>query len=408
MVTITNIKERVSNWFLSKHYNFKRFDVLLVVVVFILFLISSFILSIIPSSGQVGSAKRQIFTIGMGLCVILVFSLIDYHTLCMYVPILYIITTLMVAGTRFSPLGSNAHTDSYRWLDFKVVMFQPSEVCKIVVILTLASFFMAYRERLDSFKTFFLACAIALLPTAFVLVQSDLSSSVVIMIVLVMMILCSGMSKKIIGPVVAVLIPIAGFLIWYIQQPGQKLLHGYQLRRITGWLHPETEALGVMYQQNNSVLSIASGKLYGKLLMDGLSENRNYNSVDVIESDFVWAPISEEFGFIGCLIILGLLSIIIIKCFIADKHARDYLGMMIALGIGSLFCFQTFFNICVVTRLLPNTGLPLPFLSNGLSSMLSNAMAIGILINIQIQPTRGNSSSFVESLALENNLSWKK
>ena len=246
MVTITNIKERVSNWFLSKHYNFKRFDVLLVVVVFILFLISSFILSIIPSSGQVGSAKRQIFTIGMGLCVILVFSLIDYHTLCMYVPILYIITTLMVAGTRFSPLGSNAHTDSYRWLDFKVVMFQPSEVCKIVVILTLASFFMAYRERLDSFKTFFLACAIALLPTAFVLVQSDLSSSVVIMIVLVMMILCSGMSKKIIGPVVAVLIPIAGFLIWYVQQPGQKLLHGYQLRRITGWLHPETEALGVM------------------------------------------------------------------------------------------------------------------------------------------------------------------
>ena len=78
---------------------------------------------------------------------------------------------------------------------------------------------------------------------------------------------------------------------------------------------PETEALGIMYQQNNSVLSIASGKLYGKLLMDGLSENRNYNSVDVIESDFVWAPISEEFGFIGCLIILGLLSIIIIKCF---------------------------------------------------------------------------------------------
>ena len=142
--------------------------------------------------------------------------------------------------------------------------------------------------------------------------------------------------------------------------------------------------------------------------MDGLSENRNYNSVDVIESDFVWAPISEEFGFIGCLIILGLLSIIIIKCFIAAKHARDYLGMMIALGIGSLFCFQTFFNICVVTRLLPNTGLPLPFLSNGLSSMLSNAMAIGILINIQIQPTRGNSSSFAESLALENNLSWKK
>ena len=391
MVTITNIKERVSNWFLSKHYNFKHFDVLLVVVVFILFLISSFILSIIPSSGQVGSAKRQIFTIGMGLCVILVFSLIDYHTLCMYVPILYIITTLMVAGTRFSPLGSNAHTDSYRWLDFKVVMFQPSEVCKIVVILTLASFFLAYRERLDSFKTFFLACAIALLPTAFILVQSDLSSGVVIMVVLAMMILCSGMSKKIIGPVVAVLIPIAGFLIWYIQQPGQKLLHDYQLRRITGWLHPETEALGIMYQQNNSVLSIASGKLYGKLL-DGSTTARNYTSVDVRESDFIWTPISEEFGFIGCMVVLALLSIIIIKCFLAAKNARDYMGMMIAVGIGAMFCFQTFFNIGVATSLLPNTGLPLPFLSNGLTSLISNMMAIGILLNVGIQPNRGSKS----------------
>ena len=213
------------------------------------------------------------------------------------VPILYIITTLMVAGTRFSPLGSNAHTDSYRWLDFKVVMFQPSEVCKIVVILTLASFFLAYRERLDSFKTFFLASAIALLPTAFILVQSDLSSGVVVMVVLAMMILCSGMSKKIIGPVVAVLIPIAGFLIWYIQQPGQKLLHDYQLRRITGWLHPETEALGIMYQQNNSVLSIASGKLYGKLLMDGLSESDRETFLNLLDVVYRRSKAESRAGF---------------------------------------------------------------------------------------------------------------
>ena len=146
-----------------------------------------------------------------------------------------------------------------------------------------------------------------------------------------------------------------------------------------------------MYQQNQSVISIASGKLYGKLL-DGNEATRNYTNVDVTESDFIWTPISEEFGFLGCMLILLLLSIIIIKCFLVAKNAKDYLGMMIAVGIGSMFCFQTFFNIGVTTSLLPNTGLPLPFLSNGLSSLLSNMMSIGILLNIGIQPNRGNSS----------------
>ncbi len=158
-----------------------------------------------------------------------------------------------------------------------------------------------------------------------------------------------------------------------------------------GWLHPEDQALGVMYQQNNSVLSIASGQLYGKLL-EGSDTTRNYTSVDVTESDFIWTPISEEFGFIGCMVILVLLSVIIIKCFLVAKNAKDYMGMMIAVGIGAMFCFQTFFNIGVATSILPNTGLPLPFLSNGLTSLISNMTAIGILINIGIPPNRRSSS----------------
>lgn len=393
-----NIKEKAQHWLASKRYNWKNYDVLLIVVVLFLSIISSYILSIIGF----GSLKRQFVAVITGLFIIFIFSLIDYHTICMYVPILYVIATIMVAGTKFSPLGSNGGTDSYRWLDFKVIMFQPSEVCKIVIILSLATFFVHYKDKLQSFKTFFLACLIALVPTFFILVQSDLSSSVVIIVVLVIMLVSSGMGRKILGPVAAVLVPVGSFLIWYIQQPNQKLLQAYQLRRITGWLNPESEALGVMYQQNNSVLSIASGKLYGKLLLEGVSENRNYNSVDVRESDFIWTPISEEFGFIGCLIILALLSIIIIKCFITAKRAKDYMGMMIAIGIGSMFCFQIFFNIGVATSILPNTGLPLPFLSNGLSSLMSNMMAIGILINISIQPNRGSNGSFADSLSLND------
>lgn len=382
------MRERIEKWIQIKRYNWRNYDLFLVVVVLILSLISSYVISIVNPDISI---KRQLVGVIAGLFIVAVFSVIDYHDLCLYIPIIYVITTLMAMATKLTPLGDDKTTGSFRWLDFKVISFQPSEICKIVLILTLAVFFSKKRENLQSFKNFFLASLLALIPTGFILIQTDLSSSVVMLVILTMMLASSGIGHKILAPVAAVIVPVIGFLFWYIQQPNQILLKGYQLRRIMGWLHPENQELDVMYQQNNSILSIASGRLYGKLL-EGNETARNYTSVDVAESDFIWTPISEEFGFIGCMVILILLSIIIIKSFIAAKNARDYMGMMIAVGIGAMFCFQTFFNIGVATSILPNTGLPLPFLSNGLTSLISNMMAIGILLNIGIQPNRGSSS----------------
>ena len=375
------MRERVMKWLQIKRYNWKNYDIFLIAVVLILTFISSYVISIVNSDI---SLKRQLVGVVMGIAIIGIFSIIDYHDLCMYIPIIYIVTTLMAMATRLTPLGVELDTGSYRWLDFKVFTFQPSEVCKITLILALATCFSKRKENLSTYKNFFLASLITFVPTVFILIQTDLSSSVVMIVILIMMLASSGIGHKILAPVAAVAVPAVGAL------PNQKLLRGYQLARITGWLHPEKESLGVMYQQNNSVLSIASGKLYGKLL-DGSTTARNYTSVDVRESDFIWTPISEEFGFIGCMVVLALLSIIIIKCFLAAKNARDYMGMMIAVGSGAMFCFQTFFNIGVATSLLPNTGLPLPFLSNGLTSLISNMMAIGILLNVGIQPNRGSS-----------------
>lgn len=382
------MREKIENWMQIKRYNWRNYDLFLVVIVLILSLISSYVISIV---NPLISIHRQMVGVLAGLFIVALFSLIDYHDLCLYIPIIYIITTLMAAATKLSPLGDDKTTGSYRWLDFKLISFQPSEICKIVLILTLAAFFAKNRENLSSFKNFFLASLLAVIPTGFILIQTDLSSSIVMLVILAMMLASSGIGHKILAPVAAVIVPIIGFLFWYIQQPNQILLKGYQLDRIMGWLHPENQELGVMYQQNNSVLSIASGRLYGKLL-EGSDGVRNYTSVDVTESDFIWTPISEEFGFIGCMVILILLSIIIIKSFITAKNAKDYMGMMIAVGIGAMFCFQTFFNIGVATSILPNTGLPLPFLSNGLTSLISNMMAIGILLNIGVQPNRGSST----------------
>lgn len=392
---MNKLKEKIENWLYTKRYTWKKYDFSLIIVVLLLCSVSVYTLYLIGNSDiHSSNFTHQILGVVLGFILLFVCSVIDYHTLCMYIPILYIASTLMAAATKLSPLGTDLSTDSYRWLDFKVVAFQPSELCKIVVILALAVFFTKRIEKLQSFKTFFLACLIALVPTFFILIQSDLSSSLVLIFILAMMILGSGIGWKIIAPILGVLIPLGGFFFWYILQPGEKfLIKDYQVKRILGFLNQESEKLDVMYQQNNSVLSIASGKLYGKQLLDGVSESRNYNKVDVAESDFIWSVIGEEYGFIGSIVILCFISFIIIKCFRAAIRARDYTGMMIATGIAALFSFQTFFNIGVATSILPNTGLPLPFLSSGLSSMMSSMMAVGIIINIKIQPARAGTSS---------------
>ncbi len=160
------------------------------------------------------------------------------------------------------------------------------------------------------------------------------------------------------------------------------------------FLHPELDTSGKLWQQQSSQLAIASGQLYGKFLDDGGSPIRNYLNVPVIESDFIWSVIGEEYGFLGGLIIIVLYGILIARCLFAAKKAQDRLGMLIALGVSALFTFQVFANIGVATFILPNTGLPLPFLSNGLSSMLSCMIAIGLIVNISIQPAKKSGGGF--------------
>ncbi len=381
---------RIFQWLSLKRYTWKNYDFSLIGVVLVLSIISTFIISRVTNNFSMG---KQMFGLALGFIVMLTTSIIDYHSLCKYVILFYAVSTLMVIATKYSPIGTDLSTNSFRWLDLGLYYFQPSEVLKVVMILTLAALFNRYEENEDrnikSWKVFFLACIVTFFPTFFVLIQSDLSSSMVIIVVLVMMLISSGIGARILGPVAAIVIPVTVGFFWYITTPGDKLfLNQYQVERIVGFLHPEEEALGTMFQQNNAVVSIASGKLYGKLMVDADSTVRNYNTVSVRDSDFVWTPISEEFGFIGCMIIIALLSVIIIKSFLVAKKARDYMGMMIAIGIGTMFTIQVFFNIGVNTSILPNTGLPLPFLSSGVSSLLSSMIAVGLLINIGIQPSR--------------------
>lgn len=380
--------------FQFKQYNWRRINVSLIIIVIILNICSAFIVRFAAESQFKKSYFiGQIVAMFFGLFIATVVALIDYHFICRFVPILYLIGTAMVAATRFSPLGTDLSTGSFRWIRIGF-NFQPSEVCKIIIILTLAVYYVYMREKMDKFSTLVYGGILFMIPTMFILVQSDLSSSLVIVFIFAMMTYAAGLSYKIITPVLAISIPSFFALLWYVQQPWQKLLHGYQKIRILSYFDPETYALSGAYQQNKSILAIGSGRLIGKVLDDTTAGVRNYSVVDVTESDFIFTVIGEELGFIGSCGILLLLAIVVINCLRTAKKAKDYLGKLIAIGIASMFMFQVFANVGVATRLLPNTGLPLPFLSRGMSSTLSSMIGIGIILNIGLQSGNGSRNGF--------------
>ncbi len=377
-----------------KQYDFRHYNIFLIIVVTITGVLGANFVKL-ASGEELGPSafKKQLIGFFLGLLFAIIISLIDYHFICKFVIFYYILGVLMAAATKFSPIGTDLTTGSWRWIKLPGINLQPSELCKIILILTLAVFFTKYEEYMDKFRIFLLGALLMILPTAFILVQSDLSSSIVMMFIFAMMIFAAGLSYKIIGALLGVGIPAFIVVFWYVQQPYQKLLDFYQQGRILGFLDPEKYS-DIMYQQNYSYQAIASGTLLGKLFNDTASTTRVYRHADVTESDFIFAVIGEEVGFLGSCAIIILLGIIITICLVTAKKAADRLGMLIAIGIGSMLIFQVFCNIGVATRMLPNTGLPLPFISAGLSSLMSCMIAVGILLNIRLQSSRSRTGGF--------------
>lgn len=381
-----------------KQYDWKRYNVSLLGVVLLLCAISAFAVRLAggEEDGMV-YMMGQIRGICMGLVVILFLSLLDYHFICQFTILYYVVGLALVFAT-YTPLGTNNSTDARRWIKLPGLTFQPSELMKIILVLTLAVLFVKRQAKMHQVRTLLFALALTAVPMVLIMKQPDLSSSLVVVFIMAIMLFAAGISYRIVLPIITVSIPTALVGFWYIQQPNNKLLINYQYNRVMSWLYPSTypDADRYNYQQLNSIRSIASGKIYGKFLQDGGSATagRDYGGVAVRESDFIWSVIGEEFGFLGCCLILILLAIVIFKCFSVARKAQDFLGKMIAVGVASMYMFQVFANISVATFLFPNTGLPLPFLSNGLSSMLSSMIGIGLIMNIGIQPAKSSKGGF--------------
>lgn len=368
--------------FQFKQYNIKNYDIWMILIVTVLSGIGAFLIRLVEKEGE-GLSSKQIAGTVLGLIIIIVVSFIDYHFICQFYIVFYIINLILLLAVRFFGTEINY---SKRWLDLNLIMFQPSELTKIILIIFLAELLIIFKDKMNKFYVLLIMAVLIAIPTFFILIQTNLSTSLVIVFVFAMMIFAGGLSYKIILPLLLIGIPLVFGTLWCVEQGYDVFfLTTYQENRIMSFLNPESDSSAdVLYQQENSIKVIGSGKLTGKLLDEG-KDSLQSDTIPVSESDFIFSVIGESLGFIGSCVIIVLLSIIIFKCISIARHAPDKKGMLIATGIASMFMFQVFVNIGVATALIPNTGIPLPFVSYGLSSMVSSMIAIGLVMNINLQ-----------------------
>lgn len=369
--------------FQFKKYSIKNYDFWMVAFVLLLSGIGAYFIRIVETENE-SLFKSQVMGIILGVIIISIVSMIDYHFISQFYIVLYFINLGLLVAVRL--VGTEIR-NTKRWLTLPGITFQPSELSKIILIIFLAKVFTMFKDKLNKIYVPLVVGILIAIPTYLILSQPNLSTSLVVVFIFVIMIYTAGLSYKIILPILIIGIPLVFGTLWSISHNYDVFfLNGYQQTRIQDFLDSETETSSdTMYQQDNSVEVIGSGMLSGKLLTEGKDAIQGDTYVPVSESDFIFSVIGEAIGFIGGCGIIILLSIIIFKCLMIGKHAPDFLGKLMATGIAAMFVFQMFVNIGVATAVLPNTGIPLPFVSYGLSSMLSSMISIGIVINISLQ-----------------------
>lgn len=365
-----------------KNYNFR--------LILLLLVICGLGIAIIGSAND-GSDNRAVFKQAIGMVIgfsgMIVISLIDYGWILKFYWLIYVFNVGLLSAVLL--IGSSHH-GAKRWIDITDgLTIQPSEFAKIFTILFLAKFLTINKERISKWWFLIVTAGLAGITLLLIEKEPDLSTTILVTGLTIIMVFAAGISYKKIGIILAVFIPVAAATIIYIQQPEQKLLDDYQMNRINAFLYPD-EYDDARYQQDNSVLAIGSGKLYGKGLYNDSTEslkNANYLSREMV-NDFIFAIIGEEMGFVGSCIVLGVLFLIIAECFLAAIFAPDASGRMLCTGMAALLTLQVFINVGVATELLPNTGIPLPFISTGLSSLISLFGGMGFVLNVSLQRVR--------------------
>lgn len=319
--------------------------------------------------------QRQGLFLTVDVLLVILLLRLDYHVLKQVALPLYVITLILLLGVMFfghSTMGAQ------RWIRLGPVIFQPSEFSKVFIIVCLAAFLDKQAGSLEHWKEYLPAGLFLLAPFVLVLRQPDLGTALVFGAIGFSMFWVCGFKIRWIAWMTGVLICLSP-LIWHF-------LHEYQRNRIRVFLNPELDPFGAGYHVIQSKIAIGSGLLLGKGWMQGTQSQLNFLPEN--HTDFIFAVAGEEFGFIGAVVILLLYLILIWRGLTIALNAEDRFGMLLATGITGMYLFHVLVNIGMTAGIMPVTGVPLPFLSYGVSSLTTNMLLAGLLLNINLRKTR--------------------
>ena len=366
---------------------FNRVDYILVITMTILICVGLYCeqQAFMSSKDKDAIFIKQLAGVFLGYILIMGITLIDYRILCSLSLPFYVIMQVILALTLVFASNKN---NVKRWVTVLGVQLQPSELAKIVLILFLVYLCNHYRSKLDKIYVLIIMGIAVAIPMVLILLEPHLSSSLSLLFIFAIIVYASGIGYKVIGAALAIVVPVVVSVFIAVALFNVKLpfIENYQVNRVLDFLsNDESENQAGDYQQLQSIGAIGSGGLHGKVLDTEIDDNKDYNLIFAKESDFVFAIVGEDFGFIGSFSVIILFAVLIIRCLIIASRASDYMGKLICMGVSGFLMFQIFVNVGVATKFLPNTGLPLPFISYGLTSLISSMIAVGLVLNIAMK-----------------------
>ena len=342
------------------------------------------------SNQDSGTVTKQMIGIMVGFAMAIGLSIIDYHKIIKLYALDYAVCLLLLGAVLVMGHTAGGAT---RWISLPGIgRIQPSEFVKIGLIVFFSWYWNKYQEKLNTPLTVGIAALLAAIPIGLIFAEPNLSTSLVVTIIILCMVFSAGISYRWIAGVLAVALPAGALFIFLLTKGLIPFIHGYQARRILAWIYPHAEQYAEnLYQQKNSIMAISSGQLEGKGLFNTtIASVKDGNFLSAGETDFIFAIIGEEMGFRGSFIVILLFGLVVFECLYLASRAKDLSGRLICTGMAALIGFQAFANIAVATQIFPNTGLPLPFISSGVSSLISIFMGMGLVLNVGLQRKVGN------------------
>lgn len=352
-----------------RNFDYQLFIVTIILTIYGLIMLHSATLSFNDSSYIVS----QIVATVLGFIAIGLLVLLDYQFLGkIYLPI-YIVCNLILVAVLFFGFGED-QWGARSWLQIGPVAFQPSEFVKVGLIISLAKFIDDRKDNINEPFTLLKILGFAFLPVFLILLQPDAGTAMVFIFFIAIMLFIADIKWKYIGYAL-----LTGFLslpiLWF-------RLDQYQKDRIFNFLEPERDSSGTGYQAMQSKIAVGSGKFFGRGLFQGVYTQFQY--IPVKESDFIFAVIVEELGFIGGLALIILYFIFLNRIIRISRNSTDLFGSLMLIGIVSIFVFHIFENIAMNIGLMPITGIPLPFMSHGGTFQLVNLIFVGIALSVGV------------------------